>query len=199
MLDTFSRDRDSLYQELKGRGDHDVNWWQCERRRRFTLLSRSFKAAQAPFIESFVANPAHVESLKRIDALLHQAIEACLRATSGEEICCFDRLIGFYWVRLKAAVPPENPPTDRNLEAIPEAPKTENPLPSKPVKARRKPRGRSPDTDATEDRHTAERWRASGYRTHKEFADAIGKSVHDVKHALDRHRHRKKPGKTARR
>jgi hypothetical protein len=55
---------------------------------------------------------------------------------------------------------------------------------------RRRKGGRPPDTDAKEDRRIAQAWKTGNYSSLEDLAKAIGKKKHEVRKALDRHRHR---------
>lgn len=62
----------------------------------------------------------------------------------------------------------------------------------------RRPGGRPVETDEKEDQRIAEAWGSNAYKTHESLARALGISKRAVKLAIDRHRHRKEPGKTPR-
>ena len=56
--------------------------------------------------------------------------------------------------------------------------------------------GRPPDTDAKEDRRIAEAWKSNRYASLEDLAIAFKMTKKEVRHALDRHRHRDSGGRT---
>jgi hypothetical protein len=67
-------------------------------------------------------------------------------------------------------------------------------VPTQVTEPRRRSGGRPADTDVREDRRIAEAWKTSQFKSLEDLAKTLGKAKHEVRKALDRHRHR--AGKT---